>query len=257
MNANLTFPSINTVSPNGANLALSTTQTDGDPKTDEFAAVLTGQMFKSDRQGLAAQLVGSPSLQVFSLGAKLNVITTDEPLPDLTSLANFARAQGLDEAAIQALFGPSTGSKSQLITSGAGQALASKTLPGVTFAPVLPNFGKANLLAFGTDAIGQERAALAQGATAVVPELRELGSFQRIEALRQGQEALAETGVAVSLPASITTTGHLQAGSGAGSAVQDASRPQEVNIPLAASVGIAALAFTGPSSPNKVSGARP
>jgi len=39
------------------------------------------------------------------LGSSLNIITSDAPLPDMASLAVFARSQGLDEAAVQALFG--------------------------------------------------------------------------------------------------------------------------------------------------------
>ena len=124
MTANLNFPSIKTFSPNGGNVALNPTSTDGDPKSEDFAAVLTGQMFKAERQGLAAQVSDGPSLQVVSLGTKLNVITTDEPLPDLSSLATFARAQGLDELAIQALFGPNIGPKSDVAVGGQGQTSA-------------------------------------------------------------------------------------------------------------------------------------
>ena len=130
MNANLNFPSISTFSPNGGNVVPNPTPTDGDPKAEEFAAVLTGQMFKAERQGLAAQVFGGPSLQVVSLGTKLNVITTDEPLPDLPSLATFARSQGLDEIAIQALFGPTAGPKSDITISGVGQPYATKSAPG-------------------------------------------------------------------------------------------------------------------------------
>jgi hypothetical protein len=126
MNANLNFPSMITLSPNGGSVVPNPTPTDGDLKSEEFSAVLTGQMFKAERQSLATQVLGGPGLQIVSLGAKLDLITTDAPLPDLPSLANFARAQGLDEVAIQALFGPNVGpnasSKNGFAISGLGQA---------------------------------------------------------------------------------------------------------------------------------------
>lgn len=111
MNTNLNFLSTPTVLPNGGSPLESPTSGDGGPKNQVFQALLTGQMFKAERQGLAAQVMEDAGLQVISLGAKLNVITTDEPLPDLASLAAFARTQGLAETAIQALFGSATAAK--------------------------------------------------------------------------------------------------------------------------------------------------
>ncbi len=77
------------------------------PSGAQFAGVLNGQMLKLERQALAPSASESVDLQVLRLGNKLNVITTDAPLPDLASLADFARAQGLGESAVQALFGVS------------------------------------------------------------------------------------------------------------------------------------------------------
>jgi len=75
------------------------------PSGAQFAGVLNGQMRKLERQSLASSPQESSDLQVLRLGNKLNVITTDAPLPDLASLADFARAQGLGESAVQTLFG--------------------------------------------------------------------------------------------------------------------------------------------------------
>ena len=71
----------------------------------EFAGVLSGQMLKLERQSLATTPQESADLQVLRIGNKLNIITTDAPLPDMASLADFARAQGLGESAVRALFG--------------------------------------------------------------------------------------------------------------------------------------------------------
>ena len=171
MNANLTLPSISTLSPTGGNVAPIPTPTDAAPKTEEFAAVLTGQMFKAERQGLAAQATSGPGLQVVSLGAKLNVITTDEPLPDLPSLATFARAQGLDETAIEALFGPTAVLKSGFTISGVGQTYTNKPAPGMAFAAALPQFGKTSFLLVDSSALTPQSSAFAQGNSTAVPRM--------------------------------------------------------------------------------------
>jgi flagellar hook-length control protein FliK len=68
-------------------------------------------MAKGERQELAGNASGtSPdagvnALQTMALGNQFAVITTANPLPDSSSLAQFARAQGLSESAVQALFG--------------------------------------------------------------------------------------------------------------------------------------------------------
>ena len=72
-----------------------------------FFEVLTGETLKTQRQHFAALGAQDALLQVVPLGNNLNVITSDAPLPSMESLAQFARQQGLHEAAVQALFGPS------------------------------------------------------------------------------------------------------------------------------------------------------
>ena len=98
----------------------------------QFAGVLNGQMLKLERQALASPATESVDLQVLRLGNKLNVITTDAPLPDLASLADFARAQGLGESAVLALFG-SVGSGlasiSAAISVGTGMPAQATELP--------------------------------------------------------------------------------------------------------------------------------
>ena len=194
MNANLTFPSISTFSPNGGNVVPNPTPADGDPKADEFAAVLTGQMFKAERQGLAAQVFGGPSLQVVSLGTKLNVITTDEPLPDLPSLATFARSQGLDEIAIQALFGPTTGPKSDITISGVGQPYATKPAPGMALAAPLAQFGKTGFLEVDSNTKLPESTTLAPVSNIGVPRME---GRPTIGELHPVKEALAAIGASL------------------------------------------------------------
>ncbi len=98
----------------------------------QFAGVLNGQMLKLERQALASPVGESVDLQVLRLGNKLNVITTDAPLPDLASLADFARAQGLGESAVQALFGSAgsgLASISAALSVGTGMPTQGTELP--------------------------------------------------------------------------------------------------------------------------------
>ena len=77
----------------------------------EFAGVMRDLMAKGERQDVAgtatgtAPDAGTAALQTLTLGNQFAVITTATPLPDSSSLAQFARAQGLSESAVQALFG--------------------------------------------------------------------------------------------------------------------------------------------------------
>ncbi len=197
MNANLNFPSMITLSPNGGSVVPNPTPTDGDPKSEEFSAVLTGQMFKAERQSLATQVLGGPGLQIVSLGAKLDLITTDAPLPDLPSLANFARAQGLDEVAIQALFGPNVGpnasSKNGFALSGLGQPYANKPVPGIALAVPLPQVGKANFLATDASSIGLGSATLGRGSGLEAPRPESRPKIADIDLLT---EVLSDLGAA-------------------------------------------------------------
>ena len=197
MNANLNFPSMITLSPNGGSVVPNPTPTDGDPKSEEFSAVLTGQMFKAERQSLATQVLGGPGLQIVSLGAKLDLITTDAPLPDLPSLANFARAQGLDEVAIQALFGPNVGpnasSKNGFALSGLGQPYANKPVPGIALAVPLPQVGKANFLATDASSIGLGSATLGRGSGLEAPRPESRPKIEDIDLLT---EVLSDLGAA-------------------------------------------------------------
>ena len=97
----------------------------------EFAGLMRDLQYKTEGQGIAASgekstetkevpgSVGDPSsgLQTLTLGDQFAVITTASPIPDATSLAAFARAQGLGESAVKALFGDLATSPTQAISS--------------------------------------------------------------------------------------------------------------------------------------------
>jgi flagellar hook-length control protein FliK len=115
MDANLNF--LTPVSPQPSSIVASSPSGLLDPSLgkpmsgQEFAGVMRDLMAKGERQELAGNASGtSPdagvnALQTMALGNQFAVITTANPLPDSSSLAQFARAQGLSESAVQALFG--------------------------------------------------------------------------------------------------------------------------------------------------------
>jgi len=71
-----------------------------------FAGLMRGLLPTHERQDVAASAASDPTdLKSEILGAQLEVITASSSQPDATSLSAFARAQGLDESAVLALFG--------------------------------------------------------------------------------------------------------------------------------------------------------
>jgi flagellar hook-length control protein FliK len=78
-----------------------------------FAGLMRGLLPTHERQDVAATAetsttgtgAGAGDLTTEVLGEQINVITTTNAQPDPDSLSAFAKAQGLDEAAVKALFG--------------------------------------------------------------------------------------------------------------------------------------------------------
>jgi hypothetical protein len=106
MDTKLNFLTPTPVSPTAGRALPIARKADAKPSANDFSQILSGQMFKAQRQGLATSHSAGTDLQVVPLGKTMNVITSNAAVPDATSLANFARSQGFDEAAVQALFGP-------------------------------------------------------------------------------------------------------------------------------------------------------
>jgi len=118
MDANLNFTTAPTTNP--TSVGASSGPTGLDPSLakpmngQEFAGVMRDLMAKGERQDVAGTAPGeatdanAAALQTLNLGNQFSVITAASPLPDPNSLAQFARAQGLSESAVQALFGDLT-----------------------------------------------------------------------------------------------------------------------------------------------------
>lgn len=95
-----------------------------------FSGLMRGLLPTHERQDVAAATDPSTTatepgdLKTELLGAQLNVITSSSAIPDPSSLTAFAKAQGLDEAAVKALFGD--------IAALSAKTAAGQTLPNMT-----------------------------------------------------------------------------------------------------------------------------
>ncbi len=132
----------------------------------DFAQVLTGETLRTQRQQLAALGAQDSGLQVVPLGSNMRVITSDAPLPDMESLAQFARQQGLNETAVQALFGPTI--KTTMSTVDRNPALVYRTDLDSEAARTAPNAVDAEG-AFLTPAAKIETAILATPGAVITP----------------------------------------------------------------------------------------
>ena len=122
MDANQFFSIANQACPTLDALALGTPGVAVPSGKTDFANLFNGQMLAQMRQEFAAPVPVQVDLQLVSLGPKINLITADAPLPDMESLASFARAQGLDEEAVRTLFGGSSTLTSQKLTDSLDQS---------------------------------------------------------------------------------------------------------------------------------------
>ena len=151
MDNNLNFSTANVANPLSSGASVSSPGVDDSLSTPmngkEFANLMRDLINNSGRQDVAASEgeganmegqvttaeAGIPGLQTLNLGEQFAVITTASPLPDANSLAAFARAQGLGEGAVKALFG-------DLITDpAAGTVLTAPSLGWTAVPELLPS----------------------------------------------------------------------------------------------------------------------
>jgi flagellar hook-length control protein FliK len=222
MDANLNF--LNAPTPKPASVGASSPSRGLDPHLakpmsgHEFAGVMRDIMAKGERQPVAgkAEEVGSDAasagLQTVSLGNKFEVITAADPLPDPSSLAEFARSQGLSESAVQALFG-------DLVPAPDASNLAQMGLPQMGMMG-LPNNVSITSTLMGTSTTGITSPT---GTLTLPPNFGTLGTTQGTVSGASVSNLLAAAGA----------TGVIQAMSGSGTSVSNAlgSADQLAEVP--------------------------
>ena len=197
MDANLNFAT--TPSSNPTSVGASSGSKGLDPNLakpmngQEFAGVMRDLMAKGERQELAgtepkeATDATAAALQTLNLGSQFSVITAVSPLPDPNSLAEFARAQGLSETAVQALFGDLTTKSTTDMATGLTPAAALSSgatltlLPSATPLGWIQSSSSSSLLAqasnLGATKASDVNALLATaGATGVLKALGDMGT---------------------------------------------------------------------------------
>ena len=105
MEAKLNFITPAPVSPSVGQKLPAAKKVDAKEPTSDFSQILTGQMFKAQQQGLTESQSANAGLQVVPLGETMSVITSNAAVPDVTTMANFARSQGFEESTFKSLFG--------------------------------------------------------------------------------------------------------------------------------------------------------
>ena len=105
----------------------------------EFSDLMRSQFMPQGRQEFAGPALSQAGLQLVALGPQIDLITSDAPLPDMGSLAAFARAQGLDESAVATLFGGLVDAKAPTADKAIQTVYTAGALFGVNVpAPAVP-----------------------------------------------------------------------------------------------------------------------
>lgn len=162
MDNNLNLSTANVANPLSSGASVSSPGVEDSLSTPmngkEFANLMRDLINKSGRQEVAASEGKDPNLeeqvktaeegiqglQTLNLGDQFAVITTASPLPDASSLAAFARAQGLGEGAVKALFGDlaaesTTTTLSAMSPMDMGTAMVAPSFGWMPAPEVLPN----------------------------------------------------------------------------------------------------------------------
>ena len=139
--------------------------------------------------------IGPEGLKTWQISERVQVITTNEPLPDPQSNAQFARSMGFDEQMIQRLFGPVPGQ-----ASGAAVALA--TVPGsATLDGLATGLGQAPSFTVSAEAA---KAMASLGAASAAQGLPTVGDLQNLGAQSIHIAEMADAQLAAAPQASLT-----------------------------------------------------
>ena len=139
--------------------------------------------------------IGPEGLKTWQISERVQVITTNEPLPDPQSNAQFARSMGFDEQMIQRLFGPVPGQ-----ASGAAVALA--TVPGsATLDGLATVLGQAPSFTVSAEAA---KAMASLGAASAAQGLPTVGDLQNLGAQSIHIAEMADAQLAAAPQASLT-----------------------------------------------------
>ena len=141
--------------------------------------------------------VGPEGLKTWQISERVQVITTNEPLPDPQSNAQFARSMGFDEQMIQRLFGP-------VPASATGMAAAMGSAQGMGMASLGELVAGVGQPASFTVSAEAAKAMAGLSATSVAQGLPTVGDLQNLGAQSIHIAEMADAQLAATPQASLT-----------------------------------------------------
>ena len=141
--------------------------------------------------------IGPEGLKTWQISERMQVITTNEPLPDPQSNAQFARSMGFDEQMIQRLFGPAP-------ASATGMAAAMGNAQGMGMASLGELVAGVGQPASFTVSAEAAKAMAGLSATSVAQGLPTVGDLQNLGAQSIHIAEMADAQLAATPQASLT-----------------------------------------------------
>jgi flagellar hook-length control protein FliK len=148
--------------------------------------------------------IGPEGLKTWQISERMQVITTNEPLPDPQSNAQFARSMGFDEQMIQRLFGPASANAAG---TAATLSAALGSAPGATtptLGGLVAGMGQPPSFTVSVEAAKAMAGLSAASATSATPGLPTVGDLQNLGAQSIHIAEMADAQLAATPQASLT-----------------------------------------------------
>jgi len=154
-------------------------ETNSDAVEEDTSSTPTDAMATASNEAAWAAMVPE-GLKTLQISERLQVITTDEPLPDPQSNAQFARSMGFDEQMIQRLFGttPAAGLGQGVGQMGEQALTSAQTLALATSVPTAAAAANATATAAAMAALTTNASTHGVGSAKTVGDLLDMGAQQ-------------------------------------------------------------------------------
>ena len=148
--------------------------------------------------------IGPDGLKTWQISERVQVITTNEPLPDPQSNAQFARSMGFDEQMIQRLFGPAPASATGTAVAMAAAMGSAQGAGMPTLGELVAGVGQPASFTVSAEAAKAMAGLSAASATSATPGLPTVGDLQNLGAQSIHIAEIADAQLAATPQASLT-----------------------------------------------------
>ena len=148
--------------------------------------------------------IGPEGLKTWQISERVQVITTNEPLPDPQSNAQFARSMGFDEQMIQRLFGPAPASATGTAVAMAAAMDSAQGAGMSTLGELVAGVGQPASFTVSAEAAKAMAGLSAASATSVAQDLPTVGDLQNLGAQSIHIAEMADAQLAATPQASLT-----------------------------------------------------